>query len=270
MGAERTELLDGQLYWPGDFDERDAMVARRALPGSRIRVDPGAGLIAGPVPEDEPQVRGWTDADGTRWHEMNGMTLYQRPGKRNWTMRPPTREERRRNNEQLAAYRAEEWAGTVAAYAANATDLLAVWRYLTAHPVFWTYVVPTDLADLDPHEVDEAIWARIEAEGWLSDSEGLACLDVSLDRLGDRLEVRLEHGPALWPLDVPAQHRAGLRVGGTAPRRTTRAWMWPSRPGKRQLSRWPRRCASATAMTGRGCPSHGRAATTPAPVPKAK
>jgi hypothetical protein len=64
MGAERTELLDGQLYWPGDFDERDAMVARRALPGSRIRVDPGAGLIAGPVPEDEPQVREWTDADG--------------------------------------------------------------------------------------------------------------------------------------------------------------------------------------------------------------
>jgi hypothetical protein len=52
MGAKRTELLDGQLYWPGDFDERDAMVARRALPGSRIRVDPGAGLIAGPVPED--------------------------------------------------------------------------------------------------------------------------------------------------------------------------------------------------------------------------
>ncbi len=208
MGAERTELLDGQLYWPGDFDERDAMVACRALPGSRIRVDPGAGLIAGPVPEDEPQVRVWTDADGTRWHEMNGMTLYQRPGERNWTMRPPTREERRRNNEQLAAYRAEEWAGTVAVYAANATDLLAAWRYLTAHPVFWTYVVP-------PHEVDEAIWARIEAEGWLSDSEGLACLDVSLDRLGDRLEVRLEHGPALWPLDVPAQHRAGLRVGGT-------------------------------------------------------
>jgi hypothetical protein len=28
MGAERTELFDGQLYWPGDFDERDAMVAR--------------------------------------------------------------------------------------------------------------------------------------------------------------------------------------------------------------------------------------------------
>ncbi|HEX9355878.1 MAG TPA: hypothetical protein VF933_18905 [Streptosporangiaceae bacterium] len=196
------------------------------------------------------------------------MTLYQRPGKRNWTMRPPTREERRRNNEQLAAYRAEEWAGTVAAYAANATDLLAAWRYLTAHPVFWTYVVPTDLADLDPHEVDEAIWARIEAEGWLSDSEGLACLDVSLDRLGDRLEVRLEHGPRCghWMF----QHSTGPGSESAEPRRTTRTGMWPSRPGKRQLSRWPRRCASATAMTGRGCPSHGPAATTPAPVPKAK
>jgi hypothetical protein len=211
MGAERTELLDGQLYWPGDFDERDAMVARRALPGSRIRIDPGAGLIAGPVPEDEPQVREWTDADGTRWHEMNGMTLYQRPGKRNWTMRPPTREERRRNNEQLAAYRAEEWAGTVAAYAANATDLLAAWRYLTAHPVFWTYVVPTDLADLDPHEVDEAIWARIEAEGWLSDSEGLACLDVSLDRFGGQAGARVRAVATGCSSTAPGR----ARVGGT-------------------------------------------------------
>src|ERR1700721_3508714 len=34
MGAERTELLDGQLHWPGNFDERDARVARRALPGA--------------------------------------------------------------------------------------------------------------------------------------------------------------------------------------------------------------------------------------------
>jgi hypothetical protein len=24
----------------------------------------------------------------------------------------------------------------------------------------------------------------------------------------------MEHGPVLWPLDVPAQHREGLRVGG--------------------------------------------------------
>jgi hypothetical protein len=75
--------------------------------------------------------------------------------------------------------------------------------------------VPSDLADIDPREVDEATWARIEAEGWLSDSDGLAYLDVSLGRSGDRLEVRTEHGPVLWPLDVPAQHRAGLRVGGT-------------------------------------------------------
>jgi len=45
---------------------------------------------------------------------MNGLTLFQRPGKRNWTMRSPTPEERRRNTGQLAAYRAEGWAGTVA------------------------------------------------------------------------------------------------------------------------------------------------------------
>jgi hypothetical protein len=215
MGAERAELLDGQLCWPGEFDERDAMVARRALPGSRIRVKPGVGLIAGPVLEDEPESREWTDEEGTRWHEMNGMTLYQRRGERNWTMRPHTREERRHSTEQLAAYRAEGWARTAAEYAANPADVLAAWDYLTAHPVFWTYHVPSDLADIDPREVDEATWARIEAEGWLSDSDGLAHLDVSLGRSEGRLEVRAEHGPVLWPLDVPAQHRTGLRVGGT-------------------------------------------------------
>jgi len=215
MGAERTELLEGQLYWPGNFDERDAMVARRTLPGSRIHVDPGVGLSAGPMLEDEPTSREWTDEDGTRWHEMNGLTLFQRPSERNWTMRSPTPEERRHNTEQLAAYRAEEWAGTVAAYAANPADVLAAWRYLTAHPVFWTYLVPSDLADADPREVDEATWARVEAEGWLCDSDGLAHLDVSPGRSGGRLEVRMEHGPVLWPLDVPAQHRTGLRVGGT-------------------------------------------------------
>ena len=138
MGAERTELLDGQLYWPGDFDERDAVVARRALPGSRIRVEPGVGLTAGPVLEDEPESREWTGEDGTRWQEINGLTLYRRPGERNWTMRPPTREERRHNTEQLAAY------------TANRADVLAAWRYLTAHPVFRTYRVPNDLADIDP------------------------------------------------------------------------------------------------------------------------
>ena len=215
MGAERAELLDGQLYWPGNFDERDAMVARRALPGSRIRVEPGVGLSAGPMLEDEPTSREWTDEDGTRWREMNGLTLFQRPGGRNWTMRSPTPEERRHNTGQLAAYRAEGWAGTVAAYATNPTDVLAAWSYLTAHPIFWSYLVPSDLADADPREVDEAAWARIEAEGWLSDSDGLAHLDVNLGRSGGRLEVRMEHGPVLWPLDVTAQHRTGLRAGGT-------------------------------------------------------
>ena len=156
MSTERTELLAGQLYWSGDFDERDAMVARRALPGSRIRIEPGVGLIAGPLPEDESESRKWTDKDGTRWHEINGLTLYQRPGERNWTMRPPTPEERRHNTEQLAAYRAEEWAGTVARYVAHQADVLVAWRYLTAHPIFWSYLVPSDLADIDPRAVDEA------------------------------------------------------------------------------------------------------------------
>jgi hypothetical protein len=215
IGALRTELLDGQLYWSGNFDERDAMVARRALPGSRIHVEPGVGLIAGPVLEAEPESREWADEDGTRWHEINGMALYRRPGEQNWTMRPPTPEERHRNAEQLAAYRTEEWASTVAVYAADPADVLAVWRYLTKHPIFWSYLVPSNLADIDPREIDEATWAKIETEGWLSDINGLAQLDANLGRSEGRLVVSMEHGPVLWPLDVPARHRTGLRIGGT-------------------------------------------------------
>jgi hypothetical protein len=52
MGAERTELLDGALYWLGEFDERDVMMARRVMPGKRIRIEPGVGLTAGPVQEE--------------------------------------------------------------------------------------------------------------------------------------------------------------------------------------------------------------------------
>jgi hypothetical protein len=165
MGAERTELLDGELYWLGEFDERDLMTARRAMPGKRIRIEPGVGLIVGPVLEDEPESREWVDGDGTRWQTINGTAVFQRWGEQTWTMRPPTREERRKNTEQLAAYRAEEWASTVNVYAANPVDVLAAWRYLIAHPLFWSYLVPADLAEVDPREVDEAIWARIEAEG---------------------------------------------------------------------------------------------------------
>ena len=113
-------------------------------------------LSAGPVLEDEPTSREWTDQDGPRWREMNGLTLFQRPAERNWTMRSPTPEERRHNAEQLAAYRAEGVADTVIAYATNPADALAAWSYLTAHPIFWSFLVPTDLADADPREIDEA------------------------------------------------------------------------------------------------------------------
>jgi len=78
-------------------------------------------------------------------------------------------------------------------HVAKPADVLAAWRCLTAHPAFWTYLVPNDLAEIDPREVDEATWARIEAGGWLSDGDGLANLDVSLDSSGDRRLLNYEN-----------------------------------------------------------------------------
>jgi hypothetical protein len=252
MDARRTELLDGELYWLGDFDERDAMMARRAMHGKRIRIEAGVGLIAGPVLEDEPVSREWVDGDGTRWHTINGMALFQRRGERNWTMRPPTREERRKNTEQLAAYRAEDWASTVNMYAANPVDVLAAWRYLTGHPLFWSYLVPADLAEVDPREVDEATWARIETEGWLSDSDGLAHLYVCLGQADGRLEVGMEHGPVLWPLDVPVQHRTGFRVGGTPSHDPTLDVAEPT--WEQAIVALAAKVRQAYGDAGRGCP----------------
>ena len=125
---------------------------------------------------------------------------------------------------QLAAYRAEEWGAMVAEYSAASRDVLAAWRYLQAHPIFWSWALPGDLADIDPVAIDETQWACIEAESWLDHSFGLAHLSVELIRspgpatsgsTGHQTEVLLEHGPVLWPLDIPAGHRTGFRVGGT-------------------------------------------------------
>ena len=124
-------------------------------------------------------------------------------------------------------------ADTVIAYATNPADALAAWSYLTAHPIFWSFLVPTDLADADPREIDEAAWARIEAEGWLSDSDGLAHLDVNLGRSGGSLEVRMEHGPCYghWT----SRRSIGMGSELAAPRRMTRTWTWPGRRGRRPL-----------------------------------
>lgn len=127
-------------------------------------------------------------------------------------MQPRAPEDRQRNREQLAAARAEQWAATVAGYAARPDDVASAFRYLVTHPIFWSWLLPGHLADTDASSIDEAAWVRIEAESWLSDSDGLTSMDIDVDGSG---VVTLEHGPALWPLDVPAEHRLGMRAEGT-------------------------------------------------------
>jgi hypothetical protein len=139
MGAERVELYDGELVWVGDFDERDAVVARRAFPGHRVRVELGVGLIVGSMAADHEEPRQWVDADGTEWDAFGGMVLRRNPGERHWTLEPWTENARRRNREQLAAYRAEEWDAIVAEYNADPRDVLAAWHYLREHPIFWSW-----------------------------------------------------------------------------------------------------------------------------------
>ena len=218
MGAERAELDDGKIVWPGEFDERDAVVAPRTFPGFRVRVEAGVGLIVARAPREEHEApRKWTDSDGTQWHSFHGMVLRRDPGEQHWTLVPWTEDERRRNREQLTAYRSESWLTTVAEYVAHPGDLESAWSYLQAHPIFWSWITPEQLSGMDPAGVDEERWARIQAESWLTCDFGLGNLtiDVIRDADGQEAAVRLEHGPTLWPLDVAAEHRAGFRLGGT-------------------------------------------------------
>jgi hypothetical protein len=215
MGAAAAALRDGELVWAGDFDERDAVVARRTFPGSRVRLQMGLGLVVGPLPAAEPESREWTDEHGTRWHSVGGMLLRSGADEEHWTAEPWTTGERQRNREQLAGWRAEQWLAVVAGYVGKPDDVQAAWRYLLEHPIFWSWALPAHVADADASEIDEAAWARIEADSWLDDSDGLAEMHVAVSSSDDGTMVSLEHGPVLWALDVPPGHRAGLRVGGT-------------------------------------------------------
>jgi hypothetical protein len=193
IGGPRVELHDGELVWIGEFDQQGA-VPRRVFLGRRARTEPGQTVPRSGAGGQQRRFQPWSE------------------------------EESRRDRVQLAADRSEYWAATVANYAADPDDMDAAWEYLQSHPIFWSWVLPLDLADVDPMELDEAQWARVEAESLLNRSSGMyqLIIDTSRWREPDATSptsrdtaIRLEHGPMLWPLDVHAEHRAGFWPGGT-------------------------------------------------------
>jgi hypothetical protein len=215
MGVVKRELIDGEAVFQGLFDDRDAAVARRAFPGRRVVVDDETLTVAHVVRE-ELRNEQWTDDDEVEHHHLGSLRLFRRPGQQNWTQEPSTQEEQRRNREQLAADEAQAWDKTVAAYAADPDDLVGCWRYLADHPIFWSWMIPTgSLADLAASDVDEATWARIESEAQLLPGQGMDSAETYVSRGDDGTPlVTIEHGPMLWPLDVAAEHRFGLHIGG--------------------------------------------------------
>lgn len=213
IGVSQATVTGGEAVFGGLFDERDVVIAQRAFPGHRVTLGQDA-LIVGPVPDADLTSEKWTDEDGVRWSRIGRMRWFQRPGESFSTYDSPTPEERRENREQVAADRAEEWGATVAEYESTAGSVEVAWRYLIRHPIFHRWELPRDLADLDAEEVDEATWARIEAEGHLLDWRGLDHADTTVWLDNDGLHVSIEHGPTLWPLDVPAAHRYGMSVRG--------------------------------------------------------
>lgn len=55
-GAEKVELLYGDIFFYGEFDERDAEIARRAYPGRAIEFYPGPGQSGAMIVKPGPRI----------------------------------------------------------------------------------------------------------------------------------------------------------------------------------------------------------------------
>ena len=56
--------MDGSLIFSGEFDERDAVIARRAYPGRVVQIDSGGGLWVHPSTGPAARLRAFLDESG--------------------------------------------------------------------------------------------------------------------------------------------------------------------------------------------------------------
>lgn len=214
MGTVRCEIMDGVVEFFGDFDERDLAVARRAFPGFGV-YRTGGGLAVGPVAPADVSTEEWVDEIGTRWHRVGSHRSYQLPGTTYWAVDTATPDERQASREQAAADRTERWAEIVSGYETYPDEIFVSWRYLIHHPIFYRWEIPPEHLGLAAEEVTEATWARIESSAHLVDWCGLDYADTHVWRDDDCIQVAIEHGPILWPLDTSSGHRHGMSISGT-------------------------------------------------------
>jgi hypothetical protein len=105
----------------------------------------------------------------------------------------------------VRAHHDDQFRQTAAAYDNNPTDFVTAWTYLMNHPMFHRpgYGVRSGAT------MDELSSEQLAAPpDHIDDSNGLQDLWMHVSRDDGRVAVYLEHGPHLWPHDVPStEHR---------------------------------------------------------------
>jgi hypothetical protein len=112
---------------------------------------------------------------------------------------------------RVRAHHDNQFRQTAAAYDDNPTDFVTAWTYLMNHPVFhrpWYGLRPGVTAD----ELDSDKLAA--PPNYIDDGDGFRDLWMHVCLEDGQVVVYLEHGPHLWPHDVPVAEHGNVPADG--------------------------------------------------------
>lgn len=112
---------------------------------------------------------------------------------------------------RVRAHHDDQFRQTAAAYDNDPTDFVTAWTYLMNHPVFHRplYGCPSGATAADlPSEQLGTVPDHVD------DCDGLRGVWMHVARDAGQAAVCLEHGPHLWPHDVPSAERRNFPADG--------------------------------------------------------
>ena len=112
---------------------------------------------------------------------------------------------------RVRSHHDDQFRQIAAAYDDTPADFVVAWTYLTNHPVFHRprYGCPAGATGADlPSDILGAVPDHVD------DGDGLRDVWMHVSRGDGQVAVRLEHGPHLWPHDVPAAERRNFPADG--------------------------------------------------------
>jgi hypothetical protein len=97
------------------------------------------------------------------------------------------------------------------AYDASPEDFVAAWSYLSEHPIFHR---PVHSGGRDQVVADLTADELTSPPEFVDDCDGLRDMWMQVSRIDGQVVVSLEHGPHVWPHDVPSSQHWSLPANG--------------------------------------------------------